>query len=124
MADEVLARRRREGQLDVPSRPRLPGHLAAPHACMPLLPMAWNASGDAIELAAIAVGGLCLAFAFLAIMTDARRHARRDDPAPAGRALRPLDPSAEEIEADPRVAPPGPGRRSPRSSGPATSPMP
>jgi hypothetical protein len=66
---------------------------------MTLLPMAWNASGDAIEWTAIASGALCLALAFLAITTDGKRHAHRDILPRLVAAVRPLDPTPEELDA-------------------------
>jgi hypothetical protein len=98
MADAVLARRGREGRLDLPSRLGCLGTLLIPTLCMTLLPMAWNASGDAIEWTAIASGALCLGLAFLAITTDGRRHARRDILPRLVTAVRPLDPTPEELD--------------------------
>jgi hypothetical protein len=98
MAAEVLARRDDEGKLDLPSSLGCLGTVAAPVACMIILPLTWKASGDSIETVAVVAGGCCLAFAVLAIVTDARRHARRAIVPRLVGSLRPLDPSAEEIE--------------------------
>jgi hypothetical protein len=99
MADAVLARRSREGQLDLPSRLGCLGTLLLPTLCMTILPMAWNASGEAIEWTAIVSGAVCLALAFLAITTDGKRHARRDILPRLVAAVRPLDPTPEELDA-------------------------
>jgi hypothetical protein len=99
MAAEVLARRDVEGKLDVPSGLGCLGTVLLPVACMTILPLAWKASGDSIETVAVVSGGCCLAIAGLAILTDARRHARRKILPRLIGSLRPLDPSAEEIEA-------------------------
>ena len=98
MATEVLERRNVEGQLDVPSNLGCLATFLLPVGCLLALPLVWNASGDSIEMATVAVGGVCVAFTFLAILTDARRHARRAIVPKLVAALRPLDPSAEEID--------------------------
>ena len=98
MASEVLARRSLEGRLDFPSHLGCLSTFLVPAACLALLPLAWKASRDAIELAVVAVGGCCVAFAFFAITTDARRHARRAILPRLVESLRPLDPSADEID--------------------------
>ena len=98
MAAEVLDRRNVEGKLDVPSGLGCLGTVLVPVACMVILPMVWKTSGDAIESVAVVAGGCCLAFAVLALVTDARRHARRAILPRLIGSLRPLDPSAEEIE--------------------------
>jgi hypothetical protein len=98
MAAEVLARRNDEGKLDLPSGVGCLGTVVLPVACMTILPLAWQASGDSIELVAVVAGGCSLAFAVLAIVTDARRHARKAILPRLISSLRPLDPSAEEIE--------------------------
>jgi hypothetical protein len=98
MAGAVLARRDAVGNLDLPSHLGCLGSLFLPVACLLILPLVWKTSGDSIELAAIAVGGCCLAFTFLAIVTDARRLARRVIVPRLVACLRPLDPSAEEID--------------------------
>ncbi|WP_435010248.1 hypothetical protein P12x_001498 [Tundrisphaera lichenicola] len=99
MAEAVLARRSSEGRLDLPSRLGCLGTFLLPTLCLTVLPVAWNASGETIEWMAIAFGGLCLAIAFLAIMTDGRRYARREIVPRLVSSLRPLDPNSEEIEA-------------------------
>ncbi len=98
MAAEVLARRNLEGKLDLPSGLGCLGSLLLPVACMTILPLAWKASGDSIELVAVVAGGCCVAFTVLALLTDARRHARKAILPRLIGSLRPLDPSAEEIE--------------------------
>ena len=98
MAAEVLSRRNVEGKLDLPSSLGCLGTVLLPVACMTLLPLAWKASGDSIETVAVAAGGCCLAFAGLAILTDGRRHARRAILPRLIGSLRPLDPSAEEVD--------------------------
>lgn len=98
MATEVLQRRNVEGQLDLPSNLGCLATFLLPVACLWFLPMVWNASGDAIELAVVAVGGVCVAFTVLALVTDGRRHARLAVVPKLVAALRPLDPSSEEIE--------------------------
>jgi hypothetical protein len=99
MADALLNRRSREGQLDLPSRLGCLGTLLLPTLCLTILPMAWNASGEEIEWAAIASGAISLALAFLAITTDGKRHARHDILPRLVAAVRPLDPTPEELEA-------------------------
>jgi hypothetical protein len=98
MAAEVLERRDQEGRLDVPSGLGCLGTVLLPVACMTLLPLVWSGSDDAIEIVAVVAGGSCLVFAVLALTTDARRHARRAILPRLIDSLRPLDPSAEEIE--------------------------
>lgn len=98
MAEEVLARRNDEGKLDVPSGLGCLGTVLIPIACLVLLPLAWKTSGDSIETVAVVAGGCCVAFTVLAIVTDARRHARRAILPRLVGSLRPLDPSAEEVE--------------------------
>jgi hypothetical protein len=98
MAAEVLARRNSEGKLDLPSNLGCLGTLVLPVACMMLLPLVWKASGDSIETVAVVAGGCCVAFTVLAILTDARRHARKAILPRLVGSLRPLDPSAEEID--------------------------
>lgn len=98
MAAEVLARRDLEGKLDVPSSLGCLGTALLPVACMTLLPLAWKASGDSIETVAVIAGGCSLVIAGLAILTDARRHARKEILPRLIGSLRPLDPSADEIE--------------------------
>lgn len=98
MAGEVLDRRNVEGKLDLPSNLGCLGSFLLPVVCMVTLPLVWKASSDAIELVTIAVVGCCLVFTFLAIVTDARRHARRAVVPRLVESLRPLDPSAEEID--------------------------
>jgi hypothetical protein len=98
MAAEVLARRDVEGKLDLPSGLGCLGTFLLPVACMTILPLAWKASGDSIETVAVVAGGCCVAFTVLALLTDARRHARKAILPRLIGSLRPLDPSAEEIE--------------------------
>ncbi len=98
MASEVLKRRSLEGRLDLPSNLGCLSTFLLPVACLLVLPRVWDASGDSIEMATVAVGAVCLAFTFLALVTDARRHARRAIVPKLVAALRPLDPSAEEVE--------------------------
>jgi hypothetical protein len=98
MASEVLARRNTEGKLDLPSNLGCLGSFVLPVACLAILPMVWKTSGESIETVAVIVGGCCLAFTFLAIVTDARRHARRAVVPRLVQSLRPLDPSAEEVD--------------------------
>jgi hypothetical protein len=98
MAAEVLGRRNDEGKLDLPSGLGCLGTVLLPVACMTLLPMAWKASGESIETVAVIAGGCSLAFAVLAISTDARRHARKAVLPRLIGSLRPLDPSAEEVD--------------------------
>ena len=98
MAEEVLARRNVEGKLDLPSNLGCLGTFLLPVACMAILPIVWKASGEAIELATVVVAACCLGFTFLAIVTDARRHARRAILPRLVGSLRPLDPSADEID--------------------------
>jgi hypothetical protein len=98
MAAEVLACRNDEGRLDLPSSLGCLGTALMPVACLTILPLTWKATGDAIETVAVVAGGCCLAFAGLAILTDARRHARRAVLPRLIGSLRPLDPSAEEVE--------------------------
>jgi len=98
MAAQVLARRDQEGKLDIPSGLGCLSTALVPIACMLFLPMVWKTSGDSIETVAVVAGGCCLAFAVLAIVTDARRHARRAIVPRLVQSLRPLDPSVEEIE--------------------------
>ncbi len=98
MADEVLARRNVEGQLDLPAQLGCLGTFLLPVACLTLLPLIWKAPADAVEGIALVLGGACLAFAFLAIATDARRHARRAILPRLVASLRPLDPSPEEVD--------------------------
>ena len=98
MATDVLTRRSLEGKLDAPSNLGCVGTFLLPVACMALLPLAWKASGEAIELVTLVVGGCFAAFTFFAITTDARRHARRAILPRLVESLRPLDPSADEID--------------------------
>ena len=99
MAAEVLARRDLEGKLDAPSGLGCVAAVLVPVACLTILPALWKASDDAIETVAVIAGGCCVAFAGLAILTDARRHARRAILPRLVGSLRPLDPAAEEVEA-------------------------
>ncbi len=99
MADAVLSRRAREGRLDLPSRLGCLGTLLLPTLCMTLLPLAWHVPIETIEWTAIALGALFLALAYLAITTDGRRHARREILPRLVAAVRPLDPSPEELDA-------------------------
>jgi hypothetical protein len=98
MAGEVLARRNVEGKLDMPSHLGCLGSVFLPVACLTLAPLVWKASGETIEQATVVVGGCCVVFTFLAIVTDARRHSRRAILPRLISSLRPLDPSAEEVE--------------------------
>jgi hypothetical protein len=98
MANEVLARRNVEGKLDLPSNLGCLATVLLPVACLGLLPLAWKTSGESIELVTAVVGGCCVAFTFLAIVTDARRHMRRAILPRLVASLRPLDPSAEEVD--------------------------
>ena len=98
MAAEVLARRDDEGKLDLPSGLGCLGTVLLPVACMAILPLIWKTSGESIETVAVVAGGCSLAFAVLAITTDARRHARKAVLPRLIGSLRPLDPSAEEVE--------------------------
>jgi hypothetical protein len=98
MAEQVLARRNVEARLDVPSSVGCLATFLLPVVCLLLLPIFWKASRDSIELVVVVVGGCCLAFAFLAVVTDARRHARRAVVPRLVESLRPLNPSVEEVE--------------------------
>ena len=98
MATVVLARRNIEGKLDWPTRLGCFGTILLPVACLAILPAVWKTSGDSIEMVAIVAGGACLAFTVLAIVTDARRHSRKAVLPTLITALRPLDPSDQEID--------------------------
>jgi len=98
MADEVLARRDDEGRLDLPSHLGCLSSVILPIACLMVLPLAWKATEETVELVVAVAGGLAVAFTFLAIVTDARRHARRAVLPRLVAAIRPLDPSPEEID--------------------------
>jgi hypothetical protein len=98
MASAVLARRDEEARLDPPSTFGCLGTFFLPVACLLLLPYFWKSTRDSMELVVMVVGGSCAVFTFLAIVTDARRHARRAVLPRLVDSLRPLDPSVEEIE--------------------------
>ena len=98
MASAVLARRDEEGRLDPPSTLGCLGTFLLPVACLLILPFFWKSTRDSMELVVVIVAGCCLAFTFLAIVTDARRHARRAVVPRLVDSLRPLDPSVEEID--------------------------
>jgi hypothetical protein len=98
MAAQVLATRDQEGKLDLPSNLGCLATVLVPVACMTLLPLFWKASGESIETVTVVAGGACVVFAGLAILTDARRHARRAVLPRLIGSLRPLDPSSEEVE--------------------------
>ncbi len=98
-ANEALERRNAEGQLDRPTGFGCLLTFLAPAACLGLLPLAWHGSTEAIEAATLALGALCLAFTFLAIVTDGKRYYRRSILPRLVDAVRPLDPSAEEVDA-------------------------
>ncbi len=98
MAEDVIACRNAEGTLDLPSQLGCLGSLAVPVACLLLLPLAWNGPGEAIETATVVVAGLFVGFTFLAIMSDARRHAKKAVVPRLVASIRPLDPSQEEVE--------------------------
>ena len=97
MAEDVLNRRNNEGRLDTPSNLGCLGSFLLPVACLLLLPLVWNSSEESIELVTVVVAGFCLTFTFLAIVTDNRRHARRDIMPRLVGAIRPLNPSVEEV---------------------------
>jgi hypothetical protein len=98
MASEVLTQRSLDGKLDLPSNLGCLATFLLPAACLALLPLVWRAPGDAIELVTVIVGGVCVVFTFFALVTDARRHARRAILPRLVDSLRPLDPSADEID--------------------------
>ncbi len=98
MAAEVLARRNDEARLDQPTKFGCLGTFLLPVACMLGLPLVWNSTRPEREKVAVVAGGACLAFTFLAVVTDARRHARRAVVPRLVESLRPLDPSSEEVE--------------------------
>ena len=98
MAAEVLARRDEEGKLDRPTHLGLLFTILLPIACLTVLPEFWKASKDSIEVVTVIVAGSGIAFTLLAILTDARRHARRAILPRLVESLRPLDPSAEEVD--------------------------
>jgi hypothetical protein len=98
MAAQVLARRDEEAKLDPPSTFGCLGTFLLPALGLLILPLVWNSTKDSMELAILAMGGCCAAFTFLAIITDARRHARRAVLPRLVDSLRPLDPSVEEID--------------------------
>jgi hypothetical protein len=97
-AAEVLARRDLDGQLDMPSHIGCLGTLILPLACLLIMPLVWVGPAETVEWAVVGVAAFCVGFTFLAIVTDARRHARREVLPRLVEAIRPLDPSAEEIE--------------------------
>jgi hypothetical protein len=98
MAAEVLARRDEESRLDLPSAFGCLGTFLLPVACLLLLPLLWKTTKDTLETVVVVVAGCLLVFTFLAIVTDARRHAKRAVLPRLVEALRPLDPSVEEVE--------------------------
>jgi hypothetical protein len=98
MAAEVLARRNEEARLDLPSAFGCLGTFLLPVACLLLLPFFWTGTKKLLETVVVVVGASCLVFTFLAIVTDARRHARRAVLPRLVESLRPLDPSVEEVE--------------------------
>ncbi len=98
-ADEAVKRHNEEGMLDRPTGLGCLLTFLAPAACLGLLPLAWNGPAESIEVATLALGALCLAFTFLAIVTDGRRYYRRAILPRLVDAIRPIDPSLEEIEA-------------------------
>jgi len=98
MADDVLARRDDEGRLDLPSHLGCLGSVILPVACLMILPLVWGGPAERIEAVVAVVGGVVVAFTLLAILTDARRHARRAVLPRLVAAIRPLDPSPEEVD--------------------------
>src|SRR5262249_32906362 len=92
MASEVLTQRSLDGKLDLPSTLGCAATFLLPAACLAALPLVWKAPSDAIELVAVIVGGVCVVFTFIALVTDARRHARSAILPRLVDSLRPLDP--------------------------------
>ncbi len=98
MADDVLARRSSGGRLDGPSNLGCLATFLLPAACLVILPIAAKLPGETLEWITVGVGATCLAFTVVALLTDAGRHARREVLPRLVAAIRPLDPTAEEID--------------------------
>jgi hypothetical protein len=98
MASTVLARRDQEARLDLPSTLGFLATFILPVICLLVLPFFWKSTRDSMEMVVVVVAVCCAVFTLLAIMTDARRHARRAVLPRLVEALRPLDPSVEEID--------------------------
>ena len=98
MAEDVLTRRNEEGRLDLPTHLGCLGSVILPVSALMLLPLLWKAPDETIETVVAVVGGLAVVFTFLAILTDARRHARRAVLPRLVDAIRPLDPAPEEVD--------------------------
>ncbi len=97
-ANRAVGRRSARGQLDRPTAAGCLLTFLIPVACLMFLPLTWKASREAIEAAAVVAGGACLAITFLAIITDAGRYYRRAIRPGLVDAIRPLEPSAEEVD--------------------------